>query len=170
MAKEREVTVRTGVPGFAPLASTNSRVLIVGSYPSPKSFDEGFYYGNPHNRFWPMMARLLDKEEPHNIAQKEKLITENGLALWDVLESCTIQGASDATITDIVMNDIAGFVKNHPIKAVFCNGAAAHKYYGKYCAGVGLPVYAMPSTSPANARFRMDDLVKEWQALLPLLV
>lgn len=169
MAKERAATVRTGVPGFAPLASTNSRVLIVGSYPSPKSFDEGFYYGNPHNRFWPLMARLLGKEDPRDIAQKEKLIIENRLALWDVLKSCTIQGASDATITDVVINDIVGFVKKYPIKAVFCNGAAAYKYYGKYCADAGVPAYAMPSTKPANARFRMDDLVKEWQALLPLL-
>ena len=120
--------VRTGVPGFAPVYTAASRALVLGSYPSPKSFAYGFYYGHPQNRFWSLMARLAGRAVPGTIEEKAALITESGLALWDSLESCTITGAADTSIADPVPNDIASLVAKTSIEAVFCNGAAAFKF------------------------------------------
>ena len=111
---------------FAPVYSKNSRALILGTWPSPKSREMAFYYGHPQNRFWPMMAALTGEPVParEDIEAKKGLILHHGLALWDTLESCTITGASDASIRDVVPNDIASLLAKAPIEAVFCNGAA----------------------------------------------
>lgn len=169
MNKGQKAVLRSGMPGFAPVVDEGSRVLILGSYPSPKSFEERFYYGHPHNRFWPLMANLLQQNVPQSTTEKEELILQNRLALWDVLESCTIRGASDATITDVVVNDIGSLVEKYSIQAVFCNGGTAYKYYQRYCAKLTLAVYSMPSTSPANARFTIEKLIESWRVILPYI-
>lgn len=152
--------------GFAPIVSSRSRALILGSYPSPKSFEERFYYGHPRNRFWPLLAALVGGETPRTIEEKRALILQNGLALWDSLESCRITGASDVSIEDPVPNDIGWLVREVGIEAVFCNGEAAHKYYRRFCeADVGLPATRLPSTSPANARFSLAMLQEAWSPL-----
>ena len=112
---------------FAPVYSENSRALILGTWPSPKSREMAFYYGHPQNRFWPMMAALTGEPVParEDIEAKKGIILRHGLALWDTLESCTITGASDASIRDVVPNDIASLLAKAPIEAVFCNGATA---------------------------------------------
>lgn len=94
----------------------------------------GFYYGHPNNRFWPMLASLCGAPVParEDIPAKQRLILDHGLALWDVLASCTITGASDASIRDPVPNDFAALLQGAPIQAVFCNGTAAWKMYTKY--------------------------------------
>ena len=114
---------------FAPVYSENSRALILGTWPSPKSREMAFYYGHPQNRFWPMMAALTGEPVParEDIEAKKGIILRHGLALWDTLESCTITGASDASIRDVVPNDIASLLAKAPIEAVFCNGATAYR-------------------------------------------
>lgn len=152
---------------FEPVFSGKSRALILGSYPSPKSFEEGFYYGHPQNRFWPLLAALANRPVPQTIPQKKELILACNLALWDVLQQCRIVGASDTSITSPVPNDIAGLVKTAGIKAVFCNGAASAKFYQRHCQSqTGIEAVRLPSTSPANAAFGMEKLLEEWQPLL----
>ena len=152
------------------MAGQRASALILGSWPSPKSRQQGFYYGHPQNRFWPLLARLTGEPVPGTIPEKRELILHHGLALWDTLESCTITGASDASIQDPVPNDVAALARRLGVKAVFCNGAAAWKFYQKFHRNaVGLDAIKLPSTSPANAAFNMDRLAREWAVLLPYL-
>ena len=149
---------------FPPVYGPDSRTLIVGTWPSPKSREQGFFYGHPQNRFWPLLARLLGAPVPQSVPEKKALILTHGLALWDTIESCTITGASDASIRDVVPNDIAGLLAKAPIEAVFCNGATAYKIYTKYLEPVsGIPAVRLPSTSPANAACRPEKLREIWQ-------
>lgn len=156
---------------FEPVWGPGSRLLILGTWPSPKSRQQGFYYGHPQNRFWPLLAALCGAPEPKDIPAKKRLILEHGLALWDTLASCTITGASDASIRDIVPNDIASLCAQAPIQAVACNGATAYRVYSRYVQPLaGLPAVRLPSTSPANARCSMQYLREEWgRALAPWL-
>ena len=154
---------------FAPVYSENSRALILGTWPSPKSREMAFYYGHPQNRFWPMMAALTGEPVParEDIEAKKGIILRHGLALWDTLESCTITGASDASIRDVVPNDTASLLAKAPIEAVFCNGATAHRIYTKYLLPVsGIPAVKLPSTSPANAAWSPARLQAAWGAAL----
>ena len=149
--------------GFGPVWGPGSRLLILGTWPSPKSREMGFYYGHPQNRFWPLLAALTGRPRPQSIPEKKALILESGLALWDTLESCTIQGARDETIRDPVPNDVAGLLKASGICAVACNGAAAHRFYQKFAQPLtGLKALRLPSTSPANAAWGMEKLQKVW--------
>lgn len=149
---------------FAPVFTAQSRVLIVGTWPSPKSREQGFYYGHPQNRFWPLMARLFSAPIPVTIAEKTALITENGLALWDTIAECTITGASDASIRDAVPNDIAWLCTQAPIARVLCNGATAYRMYTTY--NTAPPAVRLPSTSPANAACNAQALFEAWHAAL----
>ena len=154
---------------FAPVYGPRSRALILGSWPSPKSWDMGFYYGHPHNRFWPLLARLTGEALParEDVAAKRKMILDHGLALWDVLASCTIEGASDASIRDAVPEDIGFLLARAPVEAVFCNGAAAYRLYVRYMQPVsGIGAVRLPSTSPANAAWSLDRLQEAWGAAL----
>lgn len=161
---------REGIKGFGPVAAGDARVLLLGSYPSPQSFAAGFYYGHPQNRFWPLLATLLERPLPQSIEEKTGLILENRLALWDALESCEITGAADHSIRNPVPNDMRALFAGAKIHAVFCNGAASHRLYTRFCQGqTGLPARRLPSTSPANAAFSLERLLTEWQVILPCL-
>ena len=152
---------------FAPVYGPRSRALILGTWPSPKSREMAFYYGHPQNRFWPMLAALTGEPIParEDIDAKKQLILRHGLALWDTLESCTITGASDASIKDVVPNDIAALLAKAPIEAVFCNGATA--YNCKYLQPIsGIAAVKLPSTSPANAACRPEKLREVWGTAL----
>ena len=154
---------------FEPVCGPASRALILGTWPSPKSREMSFYYGHPQNRFWPLMAALTGEPVParEDIAAKKQIILRHGLALWDTLERCTITGASDASIRDAVPNDIAALLEKAPIEAVFCNGTAAYKIYTKYLLPVsGILAVRLPSTSPANAACRPQQLQALWGAAL----
>ena len=149
-----------------PVFDSASRILILGSFPSVKSREGHFFYHHPQNRFWPMMAALTGEPVParEDIEAKKQIILRHGLALWDTLERCTITGASDASIRDVVPNDIAGLLKKAPIEAVFCNGATAYKIYTNYLEPIsGIPAVRLPSTSPANAACRPEKLREIWQ-------
>lgn len=154
---------------FDPVYNEGSRALILGTWPSPKSREMAFYYGHPQNRFWPMLARITGEPAParEDIEAKKQIILRHGLALWDTLASCTITGASDASIRDVVPNDIAALLRAAPIEAVLCNGAAAHRIYTRYLLPVsGIPAVRLPSTSPANAACSAQRLEQEWRAAL----
>ena len=153
-------------PGLPPLYGAQAKALILGSFPSPKSRAQGFYYGHPQNRFWPLMATLTHSPTPawEDLDAKRAIIIGSGLAVWDVIHACSIRGASDASIKDVVPNDIAALLAKAPIEAVFCNGATAHRIYTKYLLPVsGIPAVKLPSTSPANAACRPEKLREIWQ-------
>ena len=152
---------------FEPVFGPASRALILGSWPSPESWRQGFYYGHPRNRFWPLLARLCGAETPQTVEQKRALVLQNDLALWDVLERCTVTGASDASIKDPVPVDLAALLQQAPVEAVFCNGATAFRLYEKMLRPVsGIPAVRLPSTSPANAAFSMEKLAAAWGGAL----
>ena len=154
---------------FAPVYGPRSRALILGTWPSPKSREMAFYYGHPQNRFWPMLAALTGESIParEDIDAKKQLILRHGLALWDTLESCTITGASDASIKDVEPNDLAALVNCLGVQAIFCNGATSGRLYRKYAQPLtGLEAVVLPSTSPANAAFTMPRLLDAWGTAL----
>ena len=151
---------------FPAVYDRNSRVLLLGSIPSPKSREVGFYYGHPQNRFWKVLARVLGEEVPETIPQKKAMLKKHHVALWDVLESCTIVGASDTSIEDAVPNRIGELVKKSKVARVFCTGATAYKLYQKYCAkDVGIDAVKLPSTSPANCAVSLETLVEAYKAI-----
>lgn len=155
---------------FAPVCAPGARALILGTYPSPKSFENNFYYGHPQNRFWPLLAWLTGEPVPADIPEKIGLLHRHHLALWDVLRQCSIQGASDASIQKPVPNPVHTLVAEQNIQAVFCNGKTSFQLYQKHIQPLcGLEATALPSTSPANAAFTFAKLQEAWSPLLPYL-
>lgn len=152
---------------FPAVYDRDSRVLLLGSIPSPKSREVGFYYGHPQNRFWKVLAAVLGESLPETIPQKKAMLKRHHIALWDVLESCTIVGASDTSIEDAVPNKIAALVARSKVTRIFCTGATAHKLYQKYCAAdVGIDAVKLPSTSPANCAISLERLVDAYRDIL----
>lgn len=141
------------IEGFAPCADAESRLLILGSFPSVKSRAEGFYYGNPHNRFWKTVCAFFGEEVPADVAGKRGFLARRHIALWDVVLSCEIQGSADASIRDEELADVAGLIAGSKIRAVFCNGKLAYKLLTERAAPIAVPALCLPSTSPANPRF-----------------
>ena len=157
--------------GFGPFIRSDSHVLILGSFPSVKSREAQFYYGHPQNRFWAVLAALCGEETPQNRDEKEGMLSRHGIALYDVIESCTIVGSSDSSIDDVVVTDLAPLLNISRIGInIFTNGAKAYQLYMRYtCPALGLPAVKLPSTSPANAACSLEQLIREWRALLPPL-
>ena len=156
---------------FAPVFDKRARILIVGTYPSPASLETGFYYGHPANRFWRLMASVLESEIPCTVPQKKKLLLDHFIALWDVLDRCDITGAADATIRNGLPNHLPGLLDKSEITAVFANGAAAARLTDRYFKGrIAQPVYRLPSTSPANAAYSFERLFKEWVSIRRYLI
>lgn len=152
---------------FGPLWQEDSRILILGSFPSVKSREQGFYYGHPQNRFWKLMARLLAESVPQTILEKKAMMLAHHIALWDVIESCEIVGSSDSSIREVRVNDLGRIVKESQVRHVFANGGKAFELYEKYGeAMTGLPAVKLPSTSPANAAFSLERLAENWDCIL----
>jgi len=151
---------------FEPIYDKRSRILILGTMPSVKSRETGFYYGHPQNRFWKVVAAVTNQSEPHTISEKKKMLLAGGIAIWDVVSSCEIDGSSDSSIRNAVPNDIAGLLKKTNIRAVFANGAKAAELYNRYCLKSDgerrTEIIKLPSTSPANAAWSLDRLIIEW--------
>lgn len=154
-----------------PVYNKNSRVLLLGTMPSPKSRETGFFYGHPQNRFWKVLALLFDEPTPETIEEKRDLCLRHRIALWDVLSSCDIEGASDASIKNAKPNDLAQILNAAPIQAVFTTGTKAGQLYKKLCEPVtSIPCTVLPSTSPANSRVSLGELCTTYkQALSPYL-
>ena len=156
---------------FPPLYDARSRVLILGSFPSIKSREQMFFYGHPQNRFWRVIPALFGENIPTTIEEKKSLILRNHLALWDTIASCEITGSSDASITNVVANDLRPILAAADIRAIFCNGATSFQWYNRLLRdGLGREAALLPSTSPANAQWTLPRLTEAWgAAILPYL-
>ena len=147
---------------FAPIYDENSRILILGSFPSVRSREENFYYGHPQNRFWKLLAKLYAAQIPQTVEEKKAFLLQRGIALWDVISSCEIENSSDQSIREAAVNDLSEIFENADIRAVFVNGKAAWRLYKKYH---GNEVLCLPSTSPANAAWTMEKLEQAWSVI-----
>lgn len=156
---------------FGPVYFADSRVLILGSIPSPKSREIGFYYGHPQNRFWRVMEELFSCElQNKSIEEKIGFLHKNKIALWDVLKQCDIQGASDSSIRNPIPNPLEEIIQTAKIQAIFATGTTAGKLYQKYCASkLQIPCQILPSTSPANCRYTLAQLAEEYKVILQYL-
>ena len=153
------------VHGFAPVFDERSRVLVLGSFPSVLSRAHDFYYGNPQNRFWRVVASVVGEGVPEldDVAGKRSLLLRHGIALTDVVFSCDIKGSSDSSIRDVVPMDLSGLLATAQIKAVLCNGGTAGRLYHRWLEPVvGLAAEVLPSTSPANAAWSLERLTERW--------
>lgn len=151
---------------FEPVWDTQSRILILGSFPSVLSRKNHFYYGNPQNRFWRVLATLYQCPIPQTVSEKRALLAHTHIALWDVIASCTLHGSSDASIRNAVPNDLSPLLHRAPIRAIFTNGATADTLYRRYLfAQTGILAVRLPSTSPANAAWSLQRLCDAWQII-----
>lgn len=147
-----------------PVYDRSSRILILGSFPSVKSRESGFYYGHPQNRFWKVLSAVLQTPLPCTNAEKKQLLLDHGIALWDVIASCDISGSSDASISNAVPNDIGIILNASSIQTIFCNGAKACSLYNSCLrAETAQDAIKLPSTSPANASWSLERLVSFWR-------
>lgn len=153
-----------------PLYDADSRILILGSFPSVKSREGHFFYHHPQNRFWRVIAAVLEEQMPDTIEEKSALLHRHHIALWDVIASCEIAGSSDSSIRRVVPNDLGPILRGAQIRAVFCNDGTSYRYYCKYTRPeTGLDAVQLPSTSPANAAWTLEKLTEAWQVILPWL-
>ncbi len=147
-----------------PVFDKDSRILILGSFPSVRSREEGFFYGHPQNRFWKVIANVFGEEIPNTIDEKRALLLRNHVALWDVIGSCEIEGSSDSSIRNVTVNDISLILDKADIRMICLNGKKAEQYYKKYLLPVtGREGICLPSTSPANAAWSMEKLIWVWR-------
>ena len=155
---------------LAPVWDRRSAVLILGTMPSPRSREEGFYYAHPQNRFWPVLAALFGEPVPAGTEARRRFAISHRIALWDVLQSCEITGASDSSIRNPRPNDIRPILDGAPIRAVFTAGGTAFRLYRRHIApACGVRALPLPSTSAANCRTGMDALTAAYSAILPYL-
>ena len=154
---------------FDPVFNTESKILILGSFPSVKSRENNFFYGRPQNRFWKVMAKVLEWEVPKTIEEKRKMLLENHVAVWDVIASCSILGSSDTSIKDVVVNDFSKILENSKVERIYVNGGKAYELYHKYAEKVtGIKAVKLPSTSPANAAWSLEKLTKTWKEIIEI--
>ena len=149
-----------------PVYDGESKILILGSFPSVKSREQQFFYGHKQNRFWRVLAQVLDCAVPESIAEKRTMLLAHHIAVWDVIASCEITGSSDASIRNVVPNDLSRILSCADIRSIYTNGAKAHQLYQKYIFPVnGREAFALPSTSPANAGYSLERLVEAWKVM-----
>ena len=149
-----------------PVYDKDSKVLILGSFPSVKSREEGFFYGHPQNRFWKVTASIFDEEIPRTPQEKKAFLIRNHIALWDVIGSCDINGSSDSSIRNVKVNDISMILTTADINAIYLKGKKAYHLYQKYMQPViNREGICLPSTSPANAAWNIDKLKQAWNVI-----
>jgi hypoxanthine-DNA glycosylase len=149
-----------------PVYDKASRILILGSFPSVKSREAGFFYGHPRNRFWKVVSSIFEEDIPQMTEEKKAFLLRNHIALWDVIASCEIEGSSDASIKNVTPNDINIIFAQSDIHAIYVNGKTAFQYYTKYTRPVtNRPAVCLPSTSPANAAWSLELLTEAWQCI-----
>ncbi|MBQ1410812.1 MAG: DNA-deoxyinosine glycosylase [Oscillospiraceae bacterium] len=151
---------------ISPVFDKDSRVLILGSFPSVKSRAEGFFYGHPQNRFWKVLAAVLAEAAPRSVEEKKAFLLGHHIAVWDVIHSCEIEASSDSSIRNVTANDLNRILQSAEIRAIFTNGQTAQKYYQRYTeALVGRAAICLPSTSPANAAWSLERLTEAWRII-----
>lgn len=152
---------------FPPLFDSQSSILILGSFPSVKSRENQFFYGHPQNRFWKVMAAVLNETLPSSIDEKRYMLLSHRIALWDCIASCEIIGSSDSSIKNVVPYDLSIILNNAHISAIFCNGKKAHELYRRFIQKeLGREAICLPSTSPANATWTTEKLISEYSSCL----
>ena len=152
---------------FEPVFDAESRILILGSFPSVKSRENQFFYGHPQNRFWKVMANVLEWKVPVTIEEKKEMLLANHVAVWDVIASCSIQGSSDTSIKDVVVNDFSRILDHSKVEKIYVNGGKAYELYVRYAEkATGIKAIKLPSTSPANAAWGQERLTKTWKTLI----
>ncbi len=139
--------------GFAPIFDENSKVLILGSFPSVKSREIDFYYGNKQNRFWKMLCTFFQEEIPLSKEDKKEFLLRHNVALWDMVMSCEIEGSADASIKNVELADIPNLLKETKMEKILLNGTLAYNLFTENYANLSIPYKKMPSTSPANPRY-----------------
>lgn len=150
-----------------PVYDADSKVLVLGSFPSVKSREARFFYGHPQNRFWKVLAAVTGCEVPLTVADKTSMLLKNHIALWDTIASCEIDGSSDSSIRNAKPNDLSVILNAAPIRRIYCNGSKSYELYRKYCESVtGVKAVKLPSTSPANAAFGIDRLIEAWKVII----
>lgn len=149
-----------------PVYNAGSRVLILGSFPSIKSREAQFFYGHPQNRFWKVLAAVYERDVPERVEAKKQMLLECGVALWDVIASCEIEGSADSSIRNAVPNEIEQILNAADIQRIFVNGKTAEKYYNRFLRDrVGRQAICLPSTSPANAAWTLEKLIAYWSII-----
>lgn len=152
---------------FAPVYDADSRILILGSFPSVKSREQQFFYGHPQNRFWKVIAGLTGHPLPVTIEEKKALLLKNKIAIWDVIAECEIIGSSDSSIRGVVPADLQQILERAQIRQIYANGATAKKLFEKFQKkSCGRSIIGLPSTSPANASFSLERLLEAWSCIL----
>lgn len=149
---------------FPPVFDGNSKVLILGTIPSPKSRELGFYYMHPQNRFWKMLCAVLNENVPDSIKERRAMCLRRGIALWDVLESCEIRGAEDSSISNAVPNDLRRIIGSSPIKRIFTTGKKAHALYKRFFPDLAEDI-CLPSTSPANRTITEAEMLEQYRQI-----
>ena len=155
---------------FAPIIDQNSKILILGSFPSIKSFENSFYYSHPKNQFWRLLARVLNENEPKSVEEKVAFLQRHHIALWDMVKSCKRENSLDTSLKNIQVNDIAALLKEYPnIKAVFFTGRKAESLYKKYFSNLPYPFFYLPSPSPAMQKMSFEEKLQKWSILTKFL-
>ncbi len=152
---------------FGPYINKDSEVLILGSIPSVKSREYGFYYMHPQNRFWNILSDIFGEDFPETILDKKQLLFKHKIALWDVIESCDIKGSSDSSIKNPKINDIKNLIVGTNVKTIFVTGKKSLQLYDRYCLkDVGTKAIYLPSTSGANCRISYEKLKSKYEIII----
>ena len=160
--KESECIIHPIPPTF----DTNSRILILGSFPSVQSRQMMYFYGHPQNRFWKLLAAIFEESVPQTAEERKSFLLRNNVALWDVIGSCDISGSADSSIRNVVPNDLSLILSAAPIRRIFTNGRKAQELYVRFLQkATGRAADCLPSTSPSNAAWSFDRLLKAWQVI-----
>lgn len=147
---------------FPPIYDEKSSILILGTFPSVKSRENEFYYGHPQNRFWKVLAAVFSDTLPKTTREKKTFLLKHKVALWDVIQSCDIIGSADNSIKKAIPNNIPKLLQETQIRKVFLNGQKAYHLYLQHFKSIPIPIEVLPSTSPANAAWSMERLIKTW--------
>lgn len=150
----------------APVYDEESKILILGTFPSVKSREGEFFYHHPQNRFWRVISAIYNERLPETIDKKKQLLLRNQIALWDVIHSCEVSGSADSSIRNVIPNDITPILQQASIQRIYANGATAFRLYKRYIYGsTGRESILLPSTSPANASYSLDKLIEIWSII-----
>lgn len=168
--ERKVINIDQQVHPLLPVYDQNTKILILGSFPSVKSREAGFYYMNPHNRFYQVLSVLLNENfVDARVEEKVNLLRKHHIGLFDIIKECRITGSSDASITDVVPNDLEQIISTSQIKRIFLNGNLAYKLFCKYFPKYQDIATPLPSTSPANAKMKLSDLREKWSIILKSL-
>ncbi|MGI6579241.1 MAG: DNA-deoxyinosine glycosylase [Saccharofermentanales bacterium] len=166
-SRQSDNRYQTIVHPLPPFYRPDSRILILGSFPSVKTRETGFFYGHPQNRFWPIVANLFKDQIPLTIEQRKDFLQRHQIAAWDTIYQCDIIGSSDSSIRNVVPTELKPIIEQSSITRIFANGGTSDKYYKKYQEPLlGIKAVKLPSSSPANAGFSLEKLIDAWKIIL----